>query len=190
MGVIVKHFFEDISTQLRSCKRKLIVCCAIAVLGTILGIVLFRISNYNWWYCNRYMFVEKLVYGGFFAIFLAYLLYAAAVSILLCLSLIANWTNFLCYVILLAISVYFGANCCAVFACAGALLGALYLILLIAEQAINMLCCFLASCNCSCKRTFGEAFSDNKNIIILQFLSIFAKLLIIFALLRTITALI
>lgn len=186
----VRHFWEDVTSQLTNCKRKVAVCCVVALLGMVLGIVMFSLSNYNWWYCNRYLFVEKLVYGGFFTVFLRYLLCAALLSVLLCACLLQPFAHPFCYATLFVTSVYFGANCCAIFACAGALLGALYLVVLVFEQAANMLCCFLAACNCACKRTFIEAFRDAKHAVILQFLAIIAKILIIFVLLRIITALI
>lgn len=186
----LKRFFEDISAAFFNCKRKLILCCAVAAAGMVLGIVFFKISNYNWWYCNRYMFAEKLVYGSFFAIFLSYLLCAAVVCVLLCASLLASWTQAICLATLFFVSLYFGANCCAVFACAGALLGVLYLSVLLYEQALNILCCFLTLCNCPCKRSLNEAICDNKLALTVQIAAIFAKLIIIFVLLRLITALI
>lgn len=185
----VRHFWEDVTSQLRNCKRKVAACCVAALLGLVLGIVLFGI-NYNRWYCNRCWFVEKLVYGGFFTILLCYLSCAALVSFLLCACLLTPWTHYLCYATLFVVSVYFGANCRAVFACAGALFGALYLVVLIFEQAANMLCCFLAVCNCACKRTLFEAFFDAKPVVFLQFCAVIAKILIIFVPLRIITAVI
>ena len=190
MSASIKRFFEDISAAFFNCKRKVILCCAVSVVGMVLGIVFFKISNYNWWYCNRYLFVEKLVYGSFFAIFLSYLLCAAVVCALLCVSLLTSWTQVFCLVTLFFVSLYFGANCCAVFECAGALLGVLYLLLLLAEQALNMLCCFLTLCNCPCKRALNEAIWDNKTALIVQIAAILVKLAIIFVLLRLITALI
>lgn len=190
MGAFLKYFFEDIADTFRNNRFKACLCVATALAGTILGVVFFRISNYNWWYCNRCDFVRKLVYGGFFTILLTYLLWGAALCALLCLSLFSDWTGVFCHVALFFASLYFGANCCALVECAGIVLGFFYILLLIVEQAFNMLCCFLTSCNISCKRTLQEAISDNKISLSLQFVAVFVKIIIIFLLLRTITALI
>lgn len=180
---------EDVWQQLRCDKRRTLCCCVVALLGTVLGIVLYNVCNYNWWVVNRCDFVYKLVYGGFFGIFVDYLLCGAVVCSLLCCVSLWHWTQYLRYVVLFAISLYFGANCCAICACSG-FLGVLYVILLLAvEQAINTLSCFLSPIAC-CTRKFKEVVCDFKIVFFLQIASILAKMFIIFALLRTITALI
>lgn len=70
------------------------------------------------------------------------------------------------------------------------LLGALYLIVLVSGQLLNMLCVFLAICQCCDVSDFLQAVKEGKNIIVLQVCGVCVKLLVIFALLRVLTTLI
>lgn len=184
----LKLYFQDVAEQLRCCKRKLFFCILCVIAGTVTGIVLFKVANCNFWYCNRCDFACKLVGGGFFEIFCAFLISAALCSVLLCLFCWWQWARFLCYVLLTVISLYFGANCAAIFSCAG-MLGALYfLLVLCVGQIVNMLCCFLAVCLPHCRRTFREAVCDLFGIFLMQLVCAVIKVLIIFLLLRLITS--
>lgn len=157
----------------------------------MVGVVFFKISNYNWWYCNRCVFVDRLVCGGFFTLFISYAICAAIVSVGLAVALLCPSFSTLAYVTMFFVSVYFGANCAALLECSGAVLGLLYVVfLLAAEQAANMLCCLLTTCSVCCQRTFREALSDNKLCLGIQICAIFVKLLLIFLFLRNLTALI
>lgn len=180
----LKLYFEDILQQLRCNKRRLLVCILCVVLGIVLGIVLYNASNCNWWYCNRYNYVYKILYGGFFEVLCSFVIGAVACGFWLCLFSLWRWTHFLCFPLLLVSSLYFGAHCCAIFSCAG-MLGILHLILVLAVgQVVNMLCCFLTICTPPCRRTFKEAFHDLKSILLLLLASVILRIIVIFLLLR------
>lgn len=184
----LRFFFDDIWQQLRTNKRRVLLCCLVTVAGVALGVVLFGTSQMGWWYANRCNFVFKLLYGGFFEVLVSCVVSATVISLLLCLCSVWQWTRFLCYPILVIVSMYFGAHCCAICSCAG-FLGVLYLVFfLLTEQLLNMLCCFCVVNNCACRNTFREAVRECRIILILQIAGILAKMLIIFLLLRLLTA--
>lgn len=182
----IYNFFYDIGYNIRRNRKSFLFCCAVALAATVLGVVLFKISDYNWWYSNRCDFIFKIVCGGFFSVFIAFVV-SSAIVCLLCFA--ALWKRWLGYVALFAICLYFGANCAAAVAFAG-FLGALYLIVLVSGQLLNMLCVFLAICQCCDVSDFLQAVKEGKNIIVLQVCGVCVKLLVIFALLRVLTTLI
>ena len=182
----IYNFFYDIGYNIRRNRKSFLFCCAVALVATVLGVVLFKISDYNWWYSNRCDFIFKIVYGGFFSVFIAFVV-SSAIICLLCFATL--WKRWLGYVALFAICLYFGANCAAAVAFAG-FLGALYLIVLVSGQLLNMLCVFLAICQCCDVSDFLQAVKEGKNIIVLQVCGVCVKLLVIFALLRVLTTLI
>ncbi len=186
----IKIFFQDIWQNLRCNKSKTIICCVVAVVGTVLGVVLYKVSAYSWWAVNRCEYAYKIVYGGFFSILVGYLLYTIIISLLLCCLTLWCWVDVSCYAILLVISIYFGANCCAICSCYG-VLGVFYILfVLLLEQLINMICC-LETINIGiCRQTFRSAIINLKKVLILQVLSIFIKIFMIFAILRVIISLI
>lgn len=180
---------QDVSVRFRTERPKVLLCAFVAVCGIVLGIVAYNLAQYSWWGTNRCDYAYKLLYGGFFAMLLSYVLCAAVISFALCCS---AWWNarWLCVVVAFAVSFYFGANCCAVCAYSG-FLGVLYaVLLLLAEEAINLLTCFWVFSEFCCCGNLRQAFQCVKLPIFLQIASIFVKLFIIFALLRTLTALI
>ena len=61
----IYNFFYDIGYNIRRNRKSFLFCCAVALAATVLGVVLFKISDYNWWYSNRCDFIFKIVYGGF-----------------------------------------------------------------------------------------------------------------------------
>lgn len=182
----IYNFFYDIGYNIRRNRKSFLFCCAVALVATVLGVVLFKISDYNWWYSNRCDFIFKIVYGGFFSVFIAFAV-SSAIICLLCFATL--WKRWLGYVALFAICLYFGANCAAAVAFAG-FLGALYLIVLVSGQLLNMLCVFLAICQCCDVSDFLQAVKEGKNIIVLQVCGVCVKLLVIFTLLRVLTTLI
>ena len=186
----IKMYFEDIGLQLRCNKRRALFCVLCAVVGIVLGVVLFNTANYNWWYCNRYDFACKLVFGGFFEIFFAFLMAAAVYSLLLIVFSLCSLTRLLCYPLLVFVSLYFSANCAAIFACVG-MVGIIYVIFALAfGQIVSMLCCFLTLCQEPCRRSFREVICDLKGILLLQVVSVILRVAVIFALLRPISNLI
>ncbi len=185
----LKYGAQDVWQQLRVNKTRVVLCCVCAVGGIGLGIALFYLSYGNWWYCNRCEFAQSLWCSGFGGI-LAKFLFA---SLLVCASLwcvtLWKWSKNFCYLVLLIASLYCGANCCAFFVLMGGW-GVLYVLLvLLVEQLINMLCCFLTSCICACRRTVKEAFRECKGIFILQGCCVLLKLLLVFLILRPLFAL-
>ncbi len=183
-------FVGDVSQRFRT-ERKKVFCCAFAALiGTVLGLVAYNVSQYSWWGVNRCDYAYKLLYGGFFALFVAYLLCALVVCVVLCCSACIKNSQWLCVGTIVVFSIYFGANCCAV--CSySSFLGVLYaLFLLLTEQAINWFCCFWACTEFGCADSFKQGFQIVKLPVYWQIASVFVKLLIVFVLLRTLTALI
>ena len=186
----IKRCWDDLWQSLRTHKSKAVLCCVFALLGVILGITLFCISNYNWWYFNRYNYACKLLYGGFFAVLLAFVLAAAVYSALLCLCSAWRQTRFLCYFVMALAALYFGANLAAMFQCVGFLAVLYGLFLLLLELVPDVLCCFfLVSDNC-CNNTFKQTLFNCRPVLIIQFAAALLKLLIIFILLRPLSALI
>ena len=179
----LKLYFEDVWQLLRCNKRRVFLCVFFALLGIVFGVVLFNTANYNWWYCNRYEFANMLLYGGFFQIFCSFLISAALCNLLLCLFSMCHWTPILCYPLIVVFSLYFGANCAAIFTCVG-LVGILYAVLLAVGQTVNLLCCFFVLCVPNCRRTFREAFCATKSIFIWQLVSIIFRIAVLFLLLR------
>lgn len=181
---------EDLLQQFRTHKTKLLLTCVFTLAGVILGVTLFCISQYNWWYCNRYDYATKLLYGGFFAVLLSFLLAATVMTVLCCLFSAWRQTKFLCYLLAFVAALYFGANLAAIFACVG-FLGVLYgVFLLVLELAVNALCCFWVVTDRGCNYTFKQTVLNCRPIIIVQFSAALIKLLLFFLLLRPISALI
>lgn len=186
----LRRWCEDVWQSLRTHKTKSILCSVFALLGVILGVTLFCISNYNWWYCNRYNYACKLLYGGFFAVLLAFVLAAVVYSALLCLFSVWRQTRFLCYFALTLSALYFGANVAATFQCVGFLAVLYGIFLLVLELAANALCCFFVVSDNCCNNTFKQTLCNCRPIIVVQFAAALLKLLIIFILLRPLSALI
>lgn len=182
-------FARDLLQRLRTERNKVFVCAVAAVLGIVLGIVAYNVTQCSWWGANRCNYAYKLLYGGFFTLLLSYVLCACAISLVLCCS---SWRNiqWLCVVTMFVVSIYFGANCCAVCVYSG-FLGVLYVLLvLLPEEFINWLSCFFAFSEPCCGGSFRMGLQNVKLSIFVQIFGIFVKILIIFALLRTLTALI
>lgn len=180
---------RDAVLRLKTERSKVWLCIVFAVIGTVLGVVAYSVSQYTWWGGNRCDYAYKLMYGGFFAVLLSYALCGAGISFALC--CFAKWNvRWLNLLLVFVVSLYFGANCCAVCYYSG-LLGVLYAVfLLLSEEIINLFCCFFAFSERCCGSTFLQAFRDVKVPIFLQIGGILVKMFVIFALLRTLTALI
>lgn len=181
---------DDLLQMLRTHKTKVALCCIFAVLGIALGVTAYCISNYNWWYYNRNEYACKLLYDGFFAVFTAFLLPAVVCAALLCLFSAWRQTRFLSLSVVFLSGFYLGANAGALFTCVGAWALAFVLTMQLLGLAANLLCCFLVLADCSCNNTFKQTVGRCKPVFILQFAAVLAKLLIIFVLLRPLTALI
>ncbi|MCM1395406.1 MAG: hypothetical protein NC132_04755 [Corallococcus sp.] len=185
-----RHYLDDILQLFRTNKTKAVACGVFAILGVALGVTVFCISNYNWWYYNRYDYACKLLYGGFFSVMLAFLLSAAVLSALLCLFSVWRQTKFLCIFAAFLWAFYFGANVGAAFTCVGVWAIVYALVLLATELAVNTLCCFFIWADDACNNNFKQIIGSCKPVIILQFAAAIVKLLLIFVLLRPLTALI
>jgi len=181
---------EDLLQLLRTHKTKVVLCCVFAVLGIALGVTMYCISNYNWWYYNRNDYACKLLYDGFFAVFLAFLLSAVVCAALLCLFSVWRQTRFLSYVVVFFSGFYLGANASALFTCVGAWALAFVLTLQLFGLAANALCCFLVLADDGCNNTFKQTICQCKPVLIIQFAAVLVKILLIFVLLRPLTALI
>lgn len=185
--VRISRFAEDIVNKLRACKWKAVLCAVLSVVGLVLGIVLFRLANYNWWYTNRCDYAQTLVYGNFGAAISFVIQYAVLFTI----TLICNMyppVRFLLYVEYFVFMLYCGANIAALIVCFG-ILGVLYTILVaIAEVVAVYLIFFLCACECACRRTFKEAFCDMKYALYMFICLLIAKIICIFVVLRLITA--
>ena len=190
MSAFFRRCGQDLAQDFRAHKWKLVLCCVFAVAGVIVGVTLFHVSQYNWWYCNRYDYACKLLYGGFFAVLLAFLLAAVVMTALLCLFSAWRQTKFLCYLLVFLSGLYFGANIAAVFVCVGVLAILYGVFLVVLELAVNTLCCFLAAIDDCCNYTFKQVIYNCKGLIILQFAAVVVKILLFFVLLRPISALI
>lgn len=181
---------EDVLQMLRTHKTKVILCCVFAALGIALGVTMYCISNYNWWYYNRNEYACKLLYDGFFTVLLAFLLPAVVLSALLCLFSVWRQTKYLSYLFVFASAFYMGANAGALFTCMGVWALIYVLTLLAFSFIVNMLCCLFVLTNDSCNNTFKRIIYECKPVLIVQFAAVIVKLLLVFVLLRPLTALI
>lgn len=183
----IGNIFYDLKCRLCACKWRAIFCGIICLLGIVLGAVLFNISQYNWWYSNRCSFAEQLVNGGF-GVLLSFAISSAILFLLLTLCSMSFGTHFLVYFVLATFSFYCGANSAAIIICYG-VFGIIYVLLVATIEIIGLfVVCFLCICEKSCRRTFCEAFRDLKPCLFVILITLLAKIISFFVILRLITA--
>lgn len=185
--LLVRNFFEDIFNKLRAYKWKAIFCAITAIVGLILGIVLFNLADYNWWYSNRCNYVQTLVCGNLGTLISFIIIYSIFFVILLVCNMYPL-VRFLIYIEYLIFMLYCGANIAALIVCFG-ILGALYIIIVAIMEIIGIyFVFFICACECACQRSFKESFFDLKCALYLLIGVLVIKIMCIFIILRLITA--
>ena len=191
MGIFcrIKRYFEDLWHKICECKWRALLCALVAVVGVVVGVALFKVFSYSWWYYNRCNFAEKLFAGGF-SLFFFFLIgsFAYFLCILLC-NLIPQ-TRFLNFVLLFFAGFYCGANTAATSEC-WSVWGVLFAVLVaLPELVAYTLASFLASCEYPSCRRFREAWCDFRQCLLILTIGFVVKIITFFVILRIITAVI
>lgn len=185
----VKNTFFDITCKARSCRRRLILCAVISLVGFGLGIALFYISNYGWWYYNRCNFASRIINMGF-GLFLSYLAECVVIYVLLALCNMTRVTHCFAYVIDLLACLYGGATMAAVFVYS-VMWGILYLLLIaIVWAAVVCVACFLCVCEPPICRSFCESIRDMNLALFALAVGFVYKIAALFVVIKILTALI
>lgn len=161
----IQVFFRDVAHALRRNKAVLLLLAALTICGAVLGTVFFRLWE-GGWHCNRLQFARLIACGNFFT----FLLRQFCTLLILCALLTVCGTfpsgRFLCCPLCFVLGLYFGAHLSALLA--GGVAWALFVLPLLAELAVNALCCYLAFLRRGCRKSFGESVRDNGDLLLLQ----------------------
>lgn len=181
--------FLDIWEKICIYKWKTLICVLSAIAGIVVGVVLFNVGKYGWWYNNRISYAEKLFYGGF-SLFFGFLLWNVVLYLCIIFSNIIPATNFLNCVILFVSCLYASANTAAAIVCWN-VWGVLFCILVTVVEIVgNYLTCFVAFCEPTTCRTLRETFCDFKQCATILCVAFIVKFLSFFVILRVITTVI
>ena len=183
----IKLYAEDLWCGIKSCKWSSIMHALCIVGGFIAGFALYKSDAVCWWSLNRYEFACKLVYGGFFAVFLLQLLASVLFALALMLSCF-RCVSVLRFVALFVVGLYWGAIVAAI-AQISVVLCILYFLLCAAVQIFAF---FLAACDLACHNearavTFGDAYCACKPTLCLLACELIIKIIVLFLILRPIT---
>ena len=179
----------DIWVKLCNNKWRSVFCALSAIAGIVVGVVLFNVNKYGWWYGNRIVYAEKLFYGGF-SLFFIFLLWTVIFYLCLVLCNINPVTRFLNYVLLFLSCFYCGANTAAVIVC-WSVWGVLFCIFVTVAEVISCyLVCFVAFCEPALCRTWRETFCDFRQCASILVAAFIVKIVGYFIILRLITAVI
>lgn len=185
----LKYNIEDLFCKVRVGKWKFVLCVAVTLVGFALGIVLFCVSNYGWWYYNRCNFASKIVNTSFSVLFS----FAVGCGLLYLLFVLCNMTkptHYLAYVVNLVSCIYCGATIAAVFA-HSSMWGVLYVVLVVAEWlVVQCFACFVCVCEKPYCRTFCESARDLKQLAVVLLIGLVYKIVMLFVILKILTALI
>lgn len=185
----LKYNIDDLFCKVRACKWKFILCVALSIVGFALGIVLFCASNYGWWYYNRCNFASKIVTTTFSVLFS----FAVGCVLLYFLYVLCNMTkqtHYLAYVVNVVSCIYCGATTAAIFVYS-AMWGVLYAALVAAEWlAVMCFACFVCVCEKPYCRRFCESMRDLKQLAVVLFVGLLYKIIVLFVIIRLLTALI
>lgn len=185
----IKYTFCDIMCKVRLCKWKFMLCAVVSLVGFALGIALFYISNYGWWYYNRCNFASKILEAGF-TIFLSYLISCVVIYLLFVLCNMSRFTHYLAYLINLLVCLYCGATMAAVFVYS-VMWGVLYLLFVTIEWLVIMcFACFVCVCEKPYCRRFCESVNDLSLLAYVLVVGFVYKIVAMFVILKLLTALI
>lgn len=185
----LKYSFCDIFDKVRMCKWKFILCASISVIGFVLGIVFFNISDCGWWYYNRCAYAIKLLEAGF-GVLISFVVICAIVYLIYVLCNMTRPTHFLPLIVNLIICIYCGATIAAI--CQqSVLLGVLYAIIVGLGWLITMcFACFVSICELAICRTFCESAQDSKQLLFVLAIGLIYKTIALFVILKILTTLI
>ena len=141
----LKYNFCDIFDKIRICKWKLILCIFTTLVGFVLGIVFFNISDCGWWYYNRCAYASKLTEANF-SLLISFIVIAALVYLAYILCNLTRFTHYLALLVNLVMCIYSGATLSAIFVYS-VMWGILYAIIIVVPWLATMcLACFLCMC--------------------------------------------
>lgn len=185
----LKYSFCDIWYKVRECKWRFILCIAISLIGFALGITVFCLSQYGWWYYNRCVFASKLMDAGF-NVFISCLTVTALIYLLYLLCNMTRFTHYLVYIINLGACFYCGATVAALFVYSVS--WAIMYVLFVAIEWLAVMCfaCFVCVCEKPYCRTFCESARDSKQLLFVLIVGLIYKIIALFIILRLLTALI
>ena len=179
----------DIWQKIYNHKWRSLITALSAIVGIIVGVVLFNVSKYGWWYENRIAYAEKLFYGGF-SLFFFFLLWTVIFYFCIVLINVNPLTKFLNCVILFVACFYCAANTAAAIMC-WSVWGVLYCILVTVPEIIcYYIVCLVAYCEPSSCRTLRETFCDFRQCATIFTVAFIVKFVGFFIILRLITAVI
>lgn len=174
---------------MRNHKWRALICALCAVVGIVIGVVLFNIGKYGWWYENRVTYAEKLFNGGF-SLFFLFLLGTVLFYICLVLCNVYPQTKFLNCILLTVSCLYVGANTVATITC-WSVWGVLFCIFVSVEEVIfYFLTCLVCFCEPESCRSIRETFCDLRQCLAILAVAFVFKIIGFFVILRLITAVI
>jgi len=191
MGFIylIKNNINDIGCKIRAYKWKFIFCVVSSLIGFALGIVLFCTSKYGWWYYNRCDFASKIVNEGF-SVLISFIVSCALIYLLFVLCNMLRQTHYLSFLINLIFCLYSGATLSAIFVYS-VMWGVLYALFVTIEWLFVMcLSCFVCICEKPYCRNFCESVRDLKQLAFVLIAGVLYKIIALFVILKTLTALI
>lgn len=185
----VKRYFDDVWDNLCIHKWRALACAFVAATGITVGIVLFNVFSFGWWYFNRIEYAKKLFDGGF-SLFLSMLLWTAVFYVVLIICNMFRATRFLTYAVLFISCLYCGANSAAVVVC-WSVWGILFILLVIVAEVLGyFLACFAVFCQYPECRSFSQTFCDLRPCLFVLIASFIVRIIGFFVILRLLTAVI
>lgn len=185
----LKYGFCDVFDKIRIYKWRLVLCVALSIAGFVLGIVLFNVSAYGWWYYNRCSFASKLVEAGF-SVLIAFVVSSALIYFSYALCNMTRFTRYFALLLNVIVCLYCGATVSALFVYS-VMWGILYAILVAVEwMAAVCLGCFVCLCMQPICRTFCEAIRDSRELLFILLVGLIYKIIALFVVIKLLTMLI
>lgn len=186
---LLKRGCDDVWDKLCNHKWKSIICTLTAIAGIVVGVVLFKVFSYGWWYYNRCDYAVRLFNGGF-SLFFSFLLWTAVFYLCLVSCNLIPQTRFLTYVALFIACLYCGANTAATIEC-WSVWGILFAVLVTLFEVIGYyLACLVVCCEPSACRSFRESVCDTKQSLAILCTAFIVKIICFFVILGILTAVI
>ena len=183
----LKLFWKDLLCELQTQKYRAVFYCLCVVGGLVCGFVVYSNDPACWWGINRYEFACKLIYGGFFAVLFAEIFAALIFATAITFSCI-KYCALLRAVALFVGALYWGGILAAI-AQISAVFCVLYLLLCaLVQLAIFFVAAFDLSCRQTANCLLADAFETAKNAYLMFAAEVILKLLLLFLILRPVTA--
>ncbi len=183
------ELWQDVCQTIKRRPLLSLALTAFAIVGCIIGFVVFNLSKAYWWQCNRLDYASSLLYGGFFSVMMSFVCSGVCLFFVVVLAYRFVPCRGMCWLGALLSGMYFGGVLLALFK-TSMIMAILYCVCVLSVQlVVGVISMILGCCGERC-HTFAEAFCQSKTVGYVIGLSVLAQIIIVFLFLRIIILLI